>query len=256
MKTRKIRKSSYWVVLFCSTAFSFVAQKDIATQSNAWVMYFGNHYLSDKWGIHTEYQWRRNQFFEHWQQSLMRIGVDYYATNKAQYTLGYGWIKSFSNGKQPIAHYNNEHRIWEQFVLKNDLGKFQFQHRYRLEQRFIENWVPTTEGAYQTDGFLFRQRIRYRFLLNAPLSRKEMADNTLFLSLYDEVFLGFGKGIGKNVMDQNRIYAALGWRFTKNVNLQLGYLNQYIIKSDGIKAERNHTLQVGFTYNLDFRKAE
>lgn len=83
-----------------------------------------------------------------------------------------------------------------------------------------------------------------------------MTENTLFISVYDEPFLGFGAGIGKNVLDQNRLYAALGWMFNKNVNIQLGYLNQYWIKADGIRAERNHTLQASLTYNIDFRKKE
>jgi len=81
-----------------------------------------------------------------------------------------------------------------------------------------------------------------------------MVDNTLFFSISDEIFLGFGKGIGKNVMDQNRFYTGLGWRFTKNIQLQLGYLNQYIIKSDGLHMERNHTLQASLTLQADFSK--
>lgn len=250
-----MRVISILVVMLINIHSAF-AQKQISTQNNAWVMYTGNHKLSEKWGIHTEYQWRRADLFDNWQQSLLRLGVDYYR-NSAQYTLGYGWIKSFEYGDQPITHFTNEHRIWEQFILKNKLGRCDFQHRYRLEQRFIENWVKEPNGNFLQDGFLFRQRVRYRFLVTLPLSRKEMADNTLFLALYDEAFLGFGKGIGKNVLDQNRLYGALGWRFNKNFNIQLGYLNQYIIKADGIKAERNHTLQIGVTYNLDlFKKKE
>ena len=232
------------------------AQKDIATQSNAWLMYFGNHRISDRWGLHTEYQWRRADGFEHWQQSLLRLGADYYAKNGVQYTAGYGWIRSFRYGDQPIAHSNNEHRIWQQIITKSKVGRVDVQHRYRLEQRFIENWVKDADGVYTQDGFYFRQRVRYRLLLTVPLSKKEMADNTLFFAAYDEAFLGFGRGIAKNVLDQNRLYAALGWRFNAACNIQLGYLNQYIVKKDGIQAERNHTLQASLTYNIDFRKKE
>jgi hypothetical protein len=231
---------------------SLNAQKQIDNQTHAWVMYTGNHRLSEHWGCHTEYQWRRSDIFDHWQQSLMRLGVDYYTNTGTQVTLGYGWIKTFPYGAQPISHYNNEHRIWQQLILKSKSGRVDFQHRYRLEQRFIENWVVGTDGLYSMDGFVFRQRVRYRFMATVPISRKEMADNTLFLAVYDEPFLGFGKGIGKNILDQNRLYGAIGWRFNKNFNVQLGYLNQYIVKTDGIKAERNHTLQIGITYNLEF----
>lgn len=81
-----------------------------------------------------------------------------------------------------------------------------------------------------------------------------MQDNTLFLSLYEEVFLGFGKGIGRNILDQNRLYGAIGWRFNAKSNVQLGYLNQFVIKSDGLKMERNHNLQLSWTYNFDLVK--
>lgn len=241
------------IVMLSLTA---VAQKDISEQQHAWLMYFGNHRLSDHWGLHTEYQWRRADGFDHWQQSLLRLGVDYYAKNGVQYTAGYGWICSFRYGDQPIAHNNNEHRIWQQAITKSKFGRVEVQNRYRLEQRYIENWVKNAEEVYMQNGFYFRQRVRYRLLLTVPLSRKEMADNTLFFAAYDEPFLGFGKGIAKNILDQNRLYAALGWRFNAACNIQLGYLNQYIVKKDGIQAERNHTLQAAITYNLDFRKKE
>jgi hypothetical protein len=103
---------------------------------------------------------------------------------------------------------------------------------------------------------LYRQRARYRVTLTVPLSKMQMADKTLFLTASDEVFIGFGKGIAKNVLDQNRLGVALGWRFNAACNIQLGYLNQYIIKKDGIHTERNHTFIVGVTYNIDFRKKE
>lgn len=230
------------------------SQKEIVSQHHAWAMYFGNHKLNKNWGIHSEYQWRRSEYFNSWQQSLLRIGVDYYANNGVQITAGYGWIKSFPYGKQPISYVNNEHRVWQQFIIKNNFSRLEIQHRYRLEQRFIELKKLNSDDKYEQDSFIFRQRIRYRFLVNIPLNNKEMIDNTLFLSLYDELFVGFGKGIGKNVVDQNRLYGALGIRFNKNFNIQMGYLNQFIIKSDGIKMERNHTIQLGITYNIDLSK--
>jgi hypothetical protein len=249
---------SYLLTLYLITRCVVIsyAQKDISTQTHAWVMYTGNHRLSSKWGIHTEYQWRRADYFSHWQQSLLRLGIDYYDKNTLQYTAGYGFIRSYRYGNQPISHVFNEHRIWEQIIMKTKVGRFDFQHRYRLEQRFLENWVKENTGKDVMNGFVFRQRVRYRIMLTVPLSRKEMADNTLFLSAYDEAFLGFGKGIAKNILDQNRLSVSLGWRFNPKCNIQVGYLNQYIVKKDGLQAERNHTLQVGITYYLDFRSKE
>ncbi len=223
-------------------------------QFNSWWMYFGNHKLSDKIGLHTEYQWRRSDFASNWQQSLARIGLDFYLKDRASVTAGYGWIVSYPYGEQPIATSFEEHRIWQQLILQQGSGRFNFHHRYRLEQRFLQNVSLNAAGEKLTNGYRFRQRARYRFLLSVPLNKPSMQDQTLFLAMYDEVFLGFGKGLQKNILDQNRLYFALGWRFNKDTNIQLGYLNHHVIKGDGELKENNHTLQMGLTHNLDLSR--
>lgn len=235
---------------------SSFSQKIISNQNHAWISYLGNHRITNKFGVHTEYQWRRADGFQNWQQSLLRFGLDYYVNPNVSATVGYGWIFTFPYGEQPIGHDFQEHRIWEQVNLKSKYGRFEIQHRYRLEQRFLENWLIGSDGVYKKSDDLFSQRIRYRLMIQVPLTKKELTDNTLFLNFNDEPFLGFGKGIGKNILDQNRFNASLGWRFNKDFNIQLGYLNQYIVKTDGIKAERNHTLLISTTYNFDFTKQE
>lgn len=237
----------------CTIGTSF-SQKIISNQNHGWATYLGNHKITTKWGIHTEYQWRREDGFTNWQQSLMRLGVDYYVNPTLSATAGYGWIITFPYGDQPVSHQYNENRIWEQVNMKTKFGRFEVQHRYRLEQRFLENWVKGSDGNYTKSDNLFRQRIRYRAMVLVPLTRKEMSDNTLFLNVNDEPFIGFGKGIGKNILDQNRFNVSLGWRFNKDFNVQLGYLNQIVAKSDGIKMERNNTLLISTVYNLDFTK--
>jgi hypothetical protein len=233
-------------------AIKSFAQKQISDQQHAWVTYQGNHKLSPKIGLHTEYQWRRSDNFQHWQQSLLRVGIDYHIHQNAFISAGYGHIITYEYGDMPVNHQFNEHRIWEQFNQKNTLGRFEIQHRYRLEQRFLENWIKDANGNYVKSDNLFRQRIRYRLMILVPLSRKEMADKTLFLNVNDEPFIGFGKGIGKNILDQNRFNINLGWRFYKDLNVQVGYLNQFIAKLDGVKMERNHTLLLSTIYNLNF----
>lgn len=229
------------------------AQRQIDDQNNSWYMYFGNHKINERWGIHTEYQWRRHDLGQTWQQSLARVGIDYYTKQGPQLTTGYAWIVSYPYGKQPIDYTFNEHRIWQQLILKQDAGRLNFNHRYRLEQRFLESKeLDLVSNTWERTEWKFKQRARYRFMVTMPIGKSKMEDETWFLSAYDEVFLGFGKGIAKNIMEQNRLYAALGYRFNKNVNIQGGYLNQFIQKGDGIHAENNHNLQLSLTYNLDF----
>jgi hypothetical protein len=246
-----------FILLVVLTLFgmnSVVGQKNIATQNGSWFMYFGNHKLSEKYSLHTEYQWRRSDFVYSWQQSLARIGLDYHLDKNNSLTAGYGWIVSYPYGSQPISYTTNEHRVWEEFISNSNYSRLNFNHRYRIEQRFIERITTNSLEESIVSGYNFKQRARYRFMIVAPINNASMKDKTAFVSLYNEVFLGFGQGISKNILDQNRLYGSIGWRFNKNSNIQLGYLNQIIVKSNGVDIERNHNLQFSWTYNLDFSK--
>lgn len=249
-----MKKFFLTALLCCSGLLALQAQS--VNQFNSWWMYFGNHRLTDKLSLHTEYQWRRSDFASQWQQSLMRFGLDVKVADKATVTGGYGWIVSYPYGEQPIATKFTEHRLFEQLILTGSAGRFGFNHRYRIEQRWLENAGINQAGERVTDGYRFANRARYRFLVTYPLSKSAMEDNTLFLAAYDEVFLGFGNGIVKNILDQNRLYFALGYRFNKDFNIQLGYLNHRVIKGDGLQQENNHTLQTAVTYNVDFSRKE
>ena len=225
----------------CLFVYSLFGQKQIDDQIHGWAVYQGNHKLNSKLDLHTEYQWRRADGFANWQQSLARVGLDYRLNPNCTFSGGYGWIISYPYGSQPIATQTQEQRLWQQVNLKAQYGAIQIQHRYRLEQR----WIDT----------MFRKRIRYRAQCIIPLQKTYLAQGKgLFLNVNDEVFLGFGKGIGKNILDQNRFIVAIGYKFNSNLNIQLGYLNQFVIKANGVQMERNHTLWTSVVYNLDFTK--
>lgn len=253
---KKIALISFCLILSIGT----FAQKVISNQQHAWITYQGNHKLTPKIGLHTEYQWRRADYFQYWQQSVLRIGLDYHVHPNVFFTIGYASIITFQYGEMPVNHQFNEHRIWQQFNQKNTLGRFEIQHRYRLEQRFMDNYVK--QGTtYERSGTNYRNRARYRFMAVLSLNHKSMENNTLFLNVNDEVFLGFGEGIGTNILDQNRLQCALGFKFNASCTIQAGYLNQYVVKNAKIasgtlldQAENNHTITFGLNYNLDFTK--
>jgi len=228
----------------------------VANQWNGWAMYFGNHKLSKKFSLHTEYQWRRSDVVINWQQSLTRIGLDYNVNDNVVTTAGYGFITTYAYGEQPVAFTFNEHRVWEQLMLKNKSGRFNFIHRFRLEHRWLEQLKAGGDGNPVNNGYLYKNRARYMFRVNIPLNKSSMEKGVLFISLYDEVFVNFGKNVNLNIFDQNRAYAALGYQILKNANIQLGYMNQFIQKSDGVHLESNNTLQLALTYNFDFTKKQ
>jgi hypothetical protein len=236
-------------------ANSVLAQNRIqSTNNDGWFMYFGNHRLNNKWSVHTEYQWRRNEWIRNRQQSLLRLGMDYRLNDQAIVTVGYGNIITYPYGEQPVLKTFNEHRIWQTLTLSNKNGRFNFSHRYRLEQRFIDKYKTDERNEIVFDKVNYMNRIRYLFSVAVPLNKQSIKKGALFIRFYEEAFVSFGKNVGKNIFDQNRLYLAFGYQLLPSTNIQVGYLNQLIFKSDGIKYENNHTLQLSLTHNFDFRK--
>ncbi len=174
----------------------------------------------------------------------MRLGINYKLNDKLILTPGYDWAINFPYGKQPIATKIIEQRIFEQLIFKNKVGRMDFIHRFKIVQRFIN----------LGNDFIIRQRFRYKFEVNIPFNNNFMSDGTLFLSVSNELFIAYGQGTKKQYFDQNRAYIGLGYKFNKIKTISLGYMNQYILKRDGINVESNHTLMLGFNYSFDFSK--
>ncbi len=229
------------IASFIGAFASFYGQKQIDREFNSWWTYAGNHKLTDKWGIHTLYSWRRNDFVKNWQQSLLRVGVNYKLASNTTFTLGYDWVETFPYGKQPIAQQTTEQRIFEQFILKNKIGRIAIKHRYKLEHRFIEQNS-------------MKNRFRYRLVLTVPIGKKKMEDKTFFFTVFDEFFVNFGYDVKGRLLNQNWLFSALGYKVNSKLAFKLGYMNQFLIKSDNYHIESNNTLQVGLSYNMDFRK--
>jgi len=175
-----------------------------------WWIYFGNKQINEKWNIHHEVQYRNFNFAGDTEQLLLRAGLGYnLSENNNNVLLGYGFIYNEPYLQSTDIKTNfNEHRIYQQFITRQNFNKLSVQHRYRFEQRFIEED--------------FRLRLRYFLGLNYTLSQKENLDNTLYLSMYNEIFIN----TEGDYFDRNRLYGGIGYRFSKNVRSEIGFMNQ------------------------------
>lgn len=241
------------LLVVASTQLATAQQRQQAIQQHGWYMYFGNHRLTDKLGLHTEYQFRRHGLIANWQQSLLRVGVDYHIDPIVQLTAGYGWIVTFPYGVQPVITILHENRLWQQALLRQSTGRVRMNHRLRFEQRWVEHFTPLNDGSQRYDGRNYSDRFRYRFWLEVPLNKVKFETGTWFVAAYNEMFINFGQNLRLNRFDQNRLYAAVGYQFSQKGNLQLGYMQQLIVKSNGWQEELNNTLQIALIHNLDFR---
>ncbi len=228
---------------------------NIQLNSNAWLMYFGDHKFSDKWGVHLEAQLRRNDFLSKPQQLLLRTGINYYVNANLFFTAGYCFVQTYPYGVFPVKIAYPEHRLWEQVQIKNQVDRFEWTHRFRLEQRFSS--LPAYDSltaAYMVGDAVYTNRARILNRVSVPFKGKAIVDKSFYIAAYDELFTNFGKNIGKNIFDQNRAYIALGYKLPNVGRLEAGFMQQAILKSDGVKIENNRTFQLGLTSNINFYK--
>lgn len=222
--------------IFCFVFFPYIllAQLNI-NELGSWGMLFNQTRFHDKWSVHSEVQFRSYEIQPNTEQLLIRGGLNFHVNPALVFAAGYGWITNYKDDEKVFKDQTiDENRIWEQVILKSNMGRVFFEHRYRFEQRWISSATNTN----------YKNRLRYLLRVTIPLNNKELKKNTLFVGMYNEVFINL-----TNVpFDRNRLYAAMGYQVNSATNIQLGYLIQTV----GIKSKQY--LQLALTFNPDLRK--
>ena len=180
-----------------------------------WLIYIGSKKLDNQWNIHHEVQYRNYDAIGDLEQLLLRTGVGKNLTDgNNNLLLGYGFIRSENYTSEEDKIVINEHRIFQQFITKQSIGKLGLQHRYRFEQRFVEDD--------------FKLRFRYFLGISYPLT------DQFYLSSYNEIFLNtfFFAYTVQNAFDRHRLYGGLGYKLSDRIKIELGYMNQFLINTN------------------------
>ncbi len=219
------------ILVFHFVVTNLTAQNTRITDNNTigWFNNFTTIKFSSKWSGHLEYQWRRENFVNDWQQSLFRTGVNYQVNNKLTLRLGYAWVEIFPYGDIPLQAAGKrfpEHRVFQMATITDNINRFEMSHRFMLEQRWLGRY--TNVALSKPDDFLFLNRLRYMYRMQMPIGKKKIEDKTLYAAIYDEIFIGFGKNVNENVFDQNRLAILLGYRFNKKFRVEGGFLQQTV----------------------------
>lgn len=211
---------------------------------HAWLTYLGDHALSagSKTSLHLESQVRRGDLGADWQQLLLRGGVTRTVSQGVRATGGYAFVRTYQYGDAPVRAAFPEHRVWQQLSLAHGAGAMSVTHRYRLEQRWIGT-MGTTDPA-QVASWRYANRFRYMARASLPIAGEANRPGHTYLAGSGELFTSFGRDVQLNVFDQSRLGAAIGRQLAPSVRIEAGYLHQYLLKSSGRDAERNHTLQL------------
>lgn len=212
-------------ILFSISAY---AQK---SDPGNWFIYFGNQKINKKWNWHNEVQYRNYNFIGDINQLLIRTGIGYnLSENNDNILLGYGFIQSHTYEAAGTKSRKDEHRIFQQFITKQNIYNFYVQHRYRIEERFL------------TDDF--KMRFRYFLSVNKPLNKKALTKNAVYLSAYNEIFLN----AENPVFDRNRLYGGMGYCINDYLRIETGFMSQML------EDKKQSQFQIILFNNLPFNR--
>ncbi|MDB5269338.1 MAG: hypothetical protein JWP58_2378 [Hymenobacter sp.] len=205
------------LALFAGTATAGHAQAP-ANATQPWGSWFiGTVQLpgsaEHKWGGYAEAQARTNAVFRQYFYHELKAGVSYDIDPNFTVLVGGGRYVTADYQDLSAGPLNVEKRLWEQLTLTQFSKRLKLEHRYRIEQRWLD---------FRDDSSAFRQRLRYRLNAFLPLNQKSITAGTVFLSAYDEIFLN-PKG---PVFERNRVYGGLGYQATAHLIVQLGFVHQ------------------------------
>lgn len=240
----------YMAILVSGIAFS--QQGSTYNQYSGWFSGSVTIPIKNKFYGQMEVHLRRTDFMKNWQQFIARPSIHYKLNETVDFAIGYSYLRNYQYSPQSTPADINEHNIWEQVSLNHQSGSVKFQHRFRFEQRFIDNLKSFDEPvsgqkSYTKEGTKRSNRFRYRFMTKIPLFK--ISDKQILAELYDEIWLNEGKsGILPKSLNQNWLYGGIDYPLTNKLTLGVGYLNDYI--KVGNDYESNHILQTTISYKL------
>jgi len=216
------------LIIVCSTSN---AQTD-RTVGN-WNALFLKGKIAEKWSLIGEGTIRSSNYNLKYDYFEVKTAVSYNFTGNLIGLIGTGLFNTDKPGELfQTPSLQKELRTWLELSFRQVFGRFNFDHRVRLEQRFIP-------GDY-------KNRLKYRLALVLPVNKAELIQGCLYLSLNDELWMP-QYGV---VVEKNRLYAGLGYKLNRNMALQVGCVHDNDYKPD-YKTAKNY---LQFTLFYDFTK--
>ena len=204
-------KKVFIALLFVSVSFQSFSQ---ASNLGSWYSYLGTYKVAKRWNIQANTQLRFYNIMGDWDQYLLRIGTNYSLDKAGNYQAGLGmdyWYnESYIDNTDKKFDYN-EFRIYEQLVVKSNIKRFYFQHRYRLENIFRENQD-------------LRFRFRYMLQVKMALNKKRITPGAFYIGLINETWINAN---GPTDFDRHWLQYTLGYNLNNKWTFEAGNQTQF-----------------------------
>lgn len=133
-----------------------------------------------------------------------------------------------------------EIRPHQEVNMSHSSGSWKFNHRIRLEQRFMQDTTRVTKGAmreYRENSFDFSFRSRYEAEVAYPVINKEKNKGHLDLNASSEIMVNARL---RELFNTYRQYTGATYFFNDRRSMELGYLLSY---------EMNYNYNTMFDFN-------
>ena len=237
------------ILVFTTGTLQAQTPKNIYYDNLVWTQYVLKAQVAKKWSLHFDMGYRTHDYLKEKAQYFFRPAVNYQLSSNVVLQAGYAHFSTsqFINGYQDIMR--PEDRLYQRVTVTQKSGRFEFRNRYRLEERFIQNFK---NGALQ-EGTTFSTRLSYQIYVSCAINKPKITDKTWYVFAFDELFVSFGKTIYNN-FDQNRLAAGLGYQFGKGINATIFYQYIYGQQATGTQIYIYNSYGITLSQALDFRK--
>lgn len=226
-------------------------QPTSASLFNVWGNVTAQVQLGRHWWLVHEQQYRRSDGISAPMQTGFLFPPEY-RTGPFSVQPGYAYWLNFPYGAFRTPATQAEHRTWLQVGYKHSWGGNAMDHRLRLEQRFLERHFVSAEEV-RSRGFHHVGRLRYRTRLLVPLNDRKDVKGEWQGIASQETMVRFGDEAFKGLFDQARLGLSAGVRPWDHVQVTGGYQFQYLVRSDNVRRESNHTLTLGVAVRVPRR---
>ncbi len=208
-------------------------------EASYWFRYYNQLKFNAKWIWHNEIDERRLINPDRQSQFFIHTHLHYQVTKKFDFAAGF----NFNETKRSNGLLISEWRLWQEVTYTPELNiRIKLSFRYRLDERFVHR----STGSDLAPGYNFNLRHRVRIQAASSINKKE----NITLRFSDEVMLNSGEDL--DLFDQNRIYFGADFKLTKKCSIEVGYVNQLVLRSD--RLIMFNVLRTTFWHKLNWKK--
>lgn len=221
----KLKCSLVLIIYFTFLGLASKAQKH---ETNGWLFILHKQKLAKKVNLVTDIQVRSAADLDYVATLLLRSAFSYQFNKHHAAALGYAYTADWKKDNEKKT-YEDDHRIFEQYLLELKSNKIEWTGRFRLEQRFTG----------QKHHRKFSQRTRALVSALIPLIKGTTFDKGPYMLLQNEVFFNVQnkENTSNHFFDQNRLYGGFGYKYSKKLKTELGYMYR---RKQNIQTYNNH----------------